>query len=156
MSTTRGARELQELATTMLRGRDHARRRRPQARRFKRMSGAVATATLALLPVRDGDSLVGPRAEQVGILQQLVRQLVIAHDFAILAVGPEWAHAPSLELRSSGIINLQIERVMSDQGKEHVARIDANPTKHAPGADLWEDATQLLDDEGSKTRADGH
>jgi len=65
-----------------------------------------------------------------------VRHLVIAHDLAILAVGPERPHASGLEGRSSGIIDLEVEDVIGDQGKERVARIDANAAKTCYGREL--------------------
>jgi len=120
------------------------------------MLGAAATSMLSLLPARDRDSLVSPTAQRLEILKELVRQLVIAHDLAILAVWAEWGHTSGLEVRSCRIIDLEVKGIIGDQGKEHVARIDANASEHATGADLWEDAIQLLDDQGSKTRADRH
>ena len=120
------------------------------------MLGAAATSLLSLLPTRDGDSLVSPTAQRLEILKELVRQLVIAHDLAILAVWAEWGHTSGLEVMSCRIIDLEVKGIIGDQGKEHVARIDANAAEHATGADLWEDAIQLLEDEVSKTQADRH
>src|SRR5205823_1234280 len=68
----------------------------------------------------------------------------------------EWAHAARLEVGAIGLIHLQVERVIGDQGEKAIAGVDADTAEHAPGADTWDHAAQLVDDERSEARADWH
>src|SRR2546421_13118672 len=74
----------------------------------------------------------------------------------MLGVWPEWAHAARLEVGAIGLIHLQVERVIGDQGETAIARVDADTAEHAPGADTWDHPAQLVDDKGSEARADWH
>src|SRR5436189_109393 len=78
------------------------------------------------------------------------------HDLPMLGVRSKWAHAARLEVGAIGVIHLQVERVIGDQGEKAIARVDADTAEHAPGADTWDHAAQLVDDEGSEARADWH
>src|ERR1051325_249286 len=128
--------------------------RRPDS--VKRMLGAAATRTLGLLTPRHRDGLLRPRAQRLRVVEEVGGHLVILHDLPVLTVGSEWAHAARLEVGAIGLIHLQVERVIGDEGEEAIARVDADTAEHAPGADARDHTAQLVDDEGSEARADRH
>src|SRR5260370_1147634 len=75
---------------------------------------------------------------------------------AAVAVGSERDHAACFEVRSIGLVDLEVESIVGDQGEEQLARVDTDAAEHAPGADTWDDPAQLVNDEGSEARADWH
>src|SRR2546429_1299504 len=123
---------------------------------FKRLLGAAASRTLDLLASRHRDRLLSPRAQRLRVVEEVGGHLVILHDLPMLSVRSEWAHVACLEVGAIGLIHLQVERVIGDQGEKAIARVVADTAEHAPGADTWDHAAQLVDDEGSEARADWH
>jgi len=117
---------------------------------FKRLLGAAATRTLDLLTPRHSDRLLSPRAQRLRVVEEVGGHLVILHDLPMLGVRSKWAHAARLEVGAIGVIHLQVERVIGDQGEKAIARVDADTAEHAPAADTWDHAAQLVDDEGSE------
>src|SRR5437588_4186608 len=122
----------------------------------KRLLGAAATRTLDLLAPRYRDRLLSPRAQRLRVVEEVGGHLVILHDLPMLSVRSDWAHVARLEVGASGVIHLQVERVIGDQGEKAIARVDADTAEHAAGADTWDHAAQLVGDEGSEARADWH
>src|SRR6266545_4196161 len=102
--------------------------------------GAAARRAFGLLAARHSDRFLGPRAQRLGVLEEVVGDLVVLHDLAVRAVGPERAHAPRREIRPIGVIDLEVERVVSDESEEALARVDADAAEHAAGADPRDDA----------------
>src|SRR5438105_736582 len=74
----------------------------------------------------------------------------------MLGVRSEWPHAARLEVGAIGLIHLQVEHIIGDQGEKAIARVDADAAEHAPGADTRDHAAQLVADEGSEARPDWH
>src|SRR5207248_6764180 len=87
--------------------------------------------TLALLTPRHSDRLLSPRAQRLRVVEEVGGHLVILHDLPMLSVRSKWAHAARLEVGAIGVIHLQVERVIGDQGEKAIARVDADTAEHA-------------------------
>src|SRR5438445_890706 len=85
---------------------------------FTRLLGAAATRTIDLLTPRHNDRLLSPRAQRLRVVEEVGGHLVILHDLPMLAVRSEWAHAARLEVGAIGLVHLQVERVIGDQGEK--------------------------------------
>src|SRR5438132_805274 len=66
---------------------------------FKRLLGAAATGPLGSFSPRHRNRLLSPRTQRVGILNEVLRHLVVLYGLTVLAIGPEWTHAACLEER---------------------------------------------------------
>src|SRR5437660_3370726 len=108
---------------------------------FKRLLGAAAPRPLSSFPPRHRNGLLSPRTQRVGILNEVLRHLVVLHGLTVLAIGPEWTHAACLEVASIGVVDLEVECVVGDQGEEEVSRIDTDAPEHAPSTDPRGNAT---------------
>src|SRR5437899_11187519 len=102
---------------------------------FKRLLGAAATGPFSSFPPRHRNGLLSPRTQRVGIIDEVLRHLVVLHGLTVLAIGPEWTHAACLEVASIGVVDLEVECVVGDQGEEEVSRIDTDAPEHAPSTD---------------------
>src|SRR3989449_675468 len=107
-----------------------------RAASFKRLLGAAATGPFSSLPPRHRNGLLSPRTQRVGILDEVLRHLVVLHGLTVLAIGPEWTHAACLEVASIGVVDLEVKCVVGDQGEEQVTRIDTDAPEHAPCTDM--------------------
>src|SRR5207237_10595115 len=105
---------------------------------------------------REGGRRVRRRRQRWRVVEEGGGGLVRLHGLPVPGVRWEWAHAARLEVAAIGLIHLQVERVIGDQGEKAFARVDADAAEHAPSADTWDHAAQLVDDEGSEARADWH
>src|SRR5438067_8158485 len=81
--------------------------------------------TLDLLAPRHRDRLFSPRAQRLRVVEEVGGHLVILHDLPMLGVRAEWAHAARLEVGAIGLIHLQVERVIGDQGDKAIAGVGA-------------------------------
>src|ERR1043166_4036582 len=111
---------------------------------------------LPLLATGDADRLLRPGAQRFGILDQADRHLLVLHAFPPRTVRLKWAHPASFEIASIGIVHLEVEHVIRDQGEEKVAGENADAPQHASGADAIHGAAQLIDNERPEARADWH
>jgi hypothetical protein len=94
--------------------------------------------------------------QRVGVFQQVVRHSVILHHFTIFSVRPKGAHAFPLEVGPVGVVYLEVEGIVGDEGEEEIAAIDPNAAEHAAGPDIPNTAGQLLDHECLEAGADAH
>src|SRR5438046_1891520 len=85
---------------------------------FTPLLGAALPRPLEFLAPRHSDGLLGPWTQRLGVLEELVGDLVILHDLAMLAIRPERPHAARFEVRAIGVIDLEVERVIGDQGEK--------------------------------------
>src|SRR2546430_324966 len=106
-----------------------------RAASFKRLLGAAATGPFSSFPPRHRNGLLSPRTQRVGILDEVLRHLVVLHGLTVLAIGPEWTPAACLEVASIRVVDLEVECVVGDQGEEAVSRIDTDAPEHAPSTD---------------------
>jgi hypothetical protein len=73
--------------------------------------------------------LAHPQLQLRNIVQHIDRNLVIAHR----ALVAEWAkrlHSAPLEVRSRGVIHLEVQPVLRDQGEEKSLGIDSYAAEH--------------------------
>src|SRR5437762_2772879 len=88
--------------------------------------------TLDLLAPRHRDRLLSPRAQRLRVVEEVGGHLVILHDLPMLSVRSEWAHVARLEVGAIGLIHLQVERVIGDQGEKAIAGVDADTAMGGP------------------------
>jgi hypothetical protein len=65
-------------------------------------------------------------------------------------IRPEGAQAARLKGRSVGVVHLEIESVVGDQGEEDVAGVDADAAEHAAVANVGPHPSELFEDVGAK------
>ena len=105
---------------------------------------------------RDSDRLLCPGTQRVGILEEVLRELIVLHRSAVVAEGAKWSHSPRYEIRACRVINLEVKRVIRDQSKEEIARVNPDAAEHRPRADSWHCPAQLVEDENPEAWADWH
>src|ERR1700693_1931730 len=121
------------------------------------MSGARAAGRPpALVLARDGDRLLSPGTQGFGVLEEILRELIVLHSSASVAEGAKRSHSPRFELRARRVVDLEIKRVIRNQSEEYLAGIKPNAAKHWPRADSWHCPAQLIEDENSKAGTDCH
>src|SRR5437879_12792505 len=102
-----------------------------RAASFKRLLGAAATGPFSSFSPRHRNRLLSPRTQRVGILNEVLRHLVVLYGLTVLAIGPGWTHAACLEVASIGVVDLEVACVVSDQGEEDGTRIDTAASEQA-------------------------
>ena len=105
---------------------------------------------------RDSDCPLCPGTQRVGVLEEILRKLIVLHRSVVIAEGAKWPHSSRHEIRTRRVINLEVKRVIRDQGKEQVAGINPDAAEHWPRADSWHGPAQLVEDENPKAGADRH
>src|SRR5712672_585830 len=103
---------------------------------------------------RNSDRLLCPRAQGVGILEEIFGKLIVLHCSAVVAKRAKWPHPPRYEIRACRIIDLEVKRVVRDQREKQVAGINPDAAEHGPRADSRHGPAQLVEDENPKTGTD--
>lgn len=75
------------------------------------------------------------RTKYVGLLEDILRNLIVLHCSARLSKRPKRLHPTLFELRACRRVNLEVKSVIRNQRKEPVAGVDAYASKHPPCAD---------------------
>lgn len=78
--------------------------------------------------------LQDPWAQFVGALQTIGGKFVVAHCAPCLTEGPKRLHPKPLEIRTIGLIHLQVNAVFGNQAENDTFGVDARAPEH--GADL--------------------
>src|SRR4051812_29139518 len=104
----------------------------------------------------NGRSPLDPLAQSFSVFQDFRRDAVVLHYLAVGTVRPKRFHAAALEVGTSAVVYLEIERIIVDEREEQIATVDAKPTEHAPAPDIAHHPAELLQHEAAETGADRH
>jgi len=98
---------------------------------------------------------LGPIAEGVPVFEDLYRDFIILHDVRFIRKRLEGAHAGGLIVGAVGIVDLEIEDIICDQGKEEAVEVEACAAEHSSGLD-GAYGVELVDDVGHVFIANRH
>ena len=117
---------------------------------------SAAAGRLGLGASSDGQSLMNPESQLVSVLEKVFGHLIVVHAGACLAKRTKRAHAKRLECRTRGLVRLEVQGIVVDEGEEQIVCVDADGAEHPPRPHARGDAAQLIEDESLEARADRH
>ena len=103
----------------------------------------------------DFDGLPGPVAQFFPVLKCLYGNFIILHDSVFIVKRLERAHPGRLIVRPVGIIDLEVQDVIGNHGKEQAFKIEPRTAEHSSGLN-GPDTFELIDDIGQVFVANGH
>lgn len=83
----------------------------------------------------DSEGLLGPVAEAVAVFEDIDGNFVVGHDGRLVLERPEGLHAGGLVVGAIGVIDLEVQTIVGDDGEEQVLEVDADAAKHPLGLD---------------------
>src|SRR5262245_1070972 len=109
-----------------------------------------------LLPPGSRQCANDPGLERFRILEHILRNGVVLHDFTFHSHWPKRFHLSGNEVRTIGVVHLEIDRVIGNQREEQLAAVDPYATEHGSTADAGRRARELVEDEASEAGANAH
>jgi hypothetical protein len=73
----------------------------------------------------DGQSLCRPLAQCFSVLKNVYRHFIVLHHLWFVRKGFEWSGAGGFVVGAVGIVNLEIEDIIRNQGEEQALAIDS-------------------------------
>jgi hypothetical protein len=83
----------------------------------------------------DSDGFLCPVAEAVAVFEDIDGDFVVGHDGRFVLERPEGLHAGGLVVGAIGVIDLEVQDIVGDDGEEQVLEVDADAAKHPLGLD---------------------
>lgn len=102
-----------------------------------------------------GEGFLGPVAEAVAVFKDIDGDFVVGHDGGLILERPEGLHAGGLVVGAIGVIDLEVQNILGNDGEEQILEVDADAAEHPFGLDAAETG-ELIGYIGQIVVSNGH